>query len=72
MAEIPVKKKSSLAWLWILLVALIIALLAWWLFAEADEEIDEREEIETTELIIDETVSPIASSTISSELVKTA
>ncbi|GMM93641.1 hypothetical protein [Qipengyuania sp. MTN3-11] len=38
MAEIPVEKKSSLAWLWwLLLLAGIIALL-WFLFANGDDE----------------------------------
>lgn len=38
MAEIPVTKKSSLAWLWILLVLLILALLAWYVFADNDDD----------------------------------
>ena len=38
MAEIPVEKRSSKAWLWILLALLIVGLLLWWLLSEADEE----------------------------------
>ncbi len=37
MAQIPVEKKSSMAWLWILLALLLIGALLWWLFAEADD-----------------------------------
>ena len=37
MAEIPVERKSSLAWLWILLGLLLLALLAWWLLSDDDE-----------------------------------
>lgn len=37
MVEIPVEKKSSLAWLWILLGLLTLGLLLWWLFADDDE-----------------------------------
>ena len=38
MAEIPVEKKSSLAWLWILLAILLIGLLIWW--ALDDDEVE--------------------------------
>lgn len=35
MAEIPIERKKASAWPWILLVLLVLALLAWWLFARA-------------------------------------
>lgn len=35
--EIPVEKKSSLAWLWILLALLLAALLLWWLLDDDDD-----------------------------------
>ena len=38
MAEIPVEKKSSMGWLWVLLALLILALLAWWLLSDDEEE----------------------------------
>ncbi|MEE4199206.1 hypothetical protein [Erythrobacter sp.] len=38
MAEIPVEKKSSLGWLWLLLALLVLALLAWWLLS-GDEDV---------------------------------
>lgn len=38
MAEIPVEKKSSYTWLWILLALLLAALLLWWLL---DDDVDE-------------------------------
>lgn len=37
MAEIPVEKKSSMTWLWVLLALLLAALLLWWLLADDDE-----------------------------------
>lgn len=37
MAEIPVERKSSAKWLWILLLLLLGALLLWWLLAEDDK-----------------------------------
>lgn len=39
MAEIPVEKKSSLTWLWLLLAALLIALLVWWLVGNGDDDV---------------------------------
>ena len=39
MAEIPVHKKSSLAWLWWLLALIALALLLWWLFADNDDDV---------------------------------
>lgn len=50
MAEIPVEKKSSLTWLWILLAVLLIALLIWWATAGDDEE-ELIGEVETAEVI---------------------
>lgn len=37
MAEIPVEKKSSMAWLWILLALLLLGLLLWWLLGNDDD-----------------------------------
>lgn len=37
MAEIPVEKKSSMGWLWVLLALLLLALLAWWLLSDDDD-----------------------------------
>ena len=34
MVEIPVEKKSSMAWLWILLAPILAALLIWWIMAD--------------------------------------
>lgn len=40
MAEIPVERKTSLAWLWILLAVLLIGLLIWWAASgDNDEEL---------------------------------
>lgn len=38
MAEIPITKKSSLPWLWIIIASLIIGLLAWWLLTDDDDD----------------------------------
>ena len=38
MAEIPIEKKSSNAWLWILLALLVLALVLWWILAADDDE----------------------------------
>ncbi len=38
MAEIPVEKRSSNNWLWILLALLLVALLAWWLLSDDDTD----------------------------------
>ena len=39
MAEIPVEKKSSKAWLWILLALILLALLIWWATDNDDDEV---------------------------------
>ncbi|RDC60995.1 hypothetical protein HME9302_02212 [Alteripontixanthobacter maritimus] len=51
MAEIPVEKKSSMAWLWWLLLLLGIAALLWWLLAAADNDAD----VATVDPAMDET-----------------
>ena len=38
MAEIPIEKKSSKAWIWILLAAVLLALLLWWLLADNNDD----------------------------------
>jgi len=40
MAEIPVEKKSSMAWLWILLGLLLLALIIWWAVDDDDEYVE--------------------------------
>lgn len=40
MAEIPVQKKSSMAWLWILLALIAVALLIWWATDNDSDEVD--------------------------------
>ena len=40
MAEIPVEKKSSLAWLWILIGLLVLAALIWALMSGDDDDVD--------------------------------
>ena len=56
MAEIPVEKKSSKTWLWLLLAALLVVLIIWWLAAADDDEVETAvvdpapiETVETTE-----------------------
>lgn len=39
MAEIPVERKSSMAWLWILLALIILGLLLWWALDDGEEEV---------------------------------
>lgn len=56
MAEIPVEKKSSMGWLWVLLALLILALLAWWLLDSDDEEVDYVE----NEAVVAAPVEPVA------------
>ena len=41
MAEIPVEKKSSRTWLWLLLAAILVVLLIWWLSSGNDNVVDE-------------------------------
>lgn len=41
MAEIPVEKKSSLGWLWILLALLLAALLLWWILGSDDDAVED-------------------------------
>lgn len=41
MAEIPVEKRSSHTWLWVLLALLIVALLAWWLLDDDGDNVVE-------------------------------
>jgi hypothetical protein len=55
MAEIPVQKKSSLAWLWIVLAIILVALLIWW-FVGNDDNDDEVDVTSTAE--VEETIEP--------------
>ncbi|OBX20681.1 hypothetical protein A9995_03005 [Erythrobacter sp. QSSC1-22B] len=58
MAEIPVEKKSSMTWLWVLLALVLAALLIWW-FAAGDDDVDPVvDDTSETELVATET--PIA------------
>lgn len=41
MANIPVQEKSSKTWLWLLLAAIIIGLLLWWLLDNDDGDVVE-------------------------------
>lgn len=56
MAEIPVEKKSSMGWLWVLLALLILALLAWWLLDSDDEAVEYAE----TDAVVAAPVEPMA------------
>ncbi|WP_145917024.1 hypothetical protein [Erythrobacter sp. QSSC1-22B] len=38
MAEIPITKESSKSWLWVLLALLAVALIAWWILADNEDE----------------------------------
>ncbi|WP_375290114.1 hypothetical protein [Qipengyuania sp.] len=38
MAEIPIEKKSSKTWIWILLAAVLLGLLLWWLLADNNDD----------------------------------
>lgn len=38
MAEIPIEKKSSNTWIWILLAAVLLGLLLWWLLADNNDD----------------------------------
>ncbi len=40
MAEIPVEKKSSNAWIWILLALVLLGLIIWWIAAANDDDDD--------------------------------
>ena len=49
MAEIPVEKKSSMTWLWVLLALILAALLLWWLLDDDDEAYVEPVAVEATQ-----------------------
>lgn len=49
MAEIPVEKKSSMTWLWVLLGLILAALLLWWLLDDDDEQVAEPVAVESVE-----------------------
>ena len=57
MAEIPVHKKSSLAWLWWLLALVVLALLLWWLLADHDNDA-------ATPVVADNTAPLVADNTM--------
>jgi hypothetical protein len=40
MAEIPVTRKSSKSWLWLLLLLVLAVLLIWWVLADEDEAVE--------------------------------
>lgn len=58
MAEIPVEKKSSMTWLWVLLAVILAALLIWWFVAADDDADPVVADSAETELVATET--PIA------------
>lgn len=39
MAEIPVERKSNMAWLWILLALVLVGLVIWWATSDGEEEL---------------------------------
>jgi len=51
MANIPVEKKSSSSWIWILLALLLVGLLIWWLLSEANDDDAEVATIADTESV---------------------
>lgn len=51
MAEIPVTRKSSVPWLWMLLAAILAALIIWWIAAEADDVETAIDETATSEAV---------------------
>ncbi|QQN73442.1 hypothetical protein [Croceicoccus sp. YJ47] len=51
MAEIPVEKKSSKSWLWLLLALILGALILWWILADDDDDA----EMLTTDTEVSET-----------------
>ena len=57
MAEIPVEKKSSMAWLWVLLAIILAALLLWWILGD-DEEVEPIEPAPATEVVGVQTPGP--------------
>lgn len=63
MAEIPVKRKSSLAWLWLLLAILVLALLAWWVLSDEDEGDRVSTEVVTESMIAESPVTTSAGTT---------
>ncbi|WP_299307007.1 hypothetical protein [uncultured Croceicoccus sp.] len=63
MAEIPVEKKSSKSWLWILLALILGALILWWILADDDDDV----EMLTTDTEVSETVDT-ATPTMASEM----
>lgn len=56
MAEIPIEKKSSNAWVWIVLLLLLGALLLWWLLSDDGEQIAVEDDVVTTELVEEDTM----------------
>ena len=57
MAEIPVEKKSSSAWLWIVLLALLGAIAGWWLLSDDGERDRLEDDIVTTELVEEDAIT---------------
>ena len=51
MAEIPVERKSSMAWLWVLLAVVLAALLLWWLLDNDDEAYVDPAAVESVESV---------------------
>lgn len=60
------EKKKGLAWLWILLAVLVLALLAWWLLNDDEEDVEASPTVvaeETEEPMVDETEEPMVDET---------
>jgi hypothetical protein len=55
MADIPIEKKSSKGWLWLLLLLLLVGLIIWWLAAEVNDQDD----VEADTVAIEQTDDPM-------------
>ncbi len=58
MAEIPIEKKSSMTWLWVLLAVILAVLLLWWVFSGDDEEVGVVAPAPATEVVGVQTPGP--------------
>lgn len=61
MAEIPVEKKSSNSWIWIVLALLLLGLLAWWLLGDDDNDAQVYNETDSVATAPADETAPVAS-----------
>ncbi len=64
MVEIPVEKKSSMNWLWLVLGLILASLLLWWLFSDDDDAYVEPAGVEAVQPVTTEPMGDLTTNAV--------